>query len=225
MIHKIGRREDIGDLLADGVKVAAKQLGSDFEELAVEGKGLEVPMHDPRAYISNALNYAVGNRGACHIDCAGFVFESGLPFPDFGYNGPMDRFSTDGKALLTMRSHDLMTLYDAIGVCKFYFIPGHGPTIFNEWIHFATGWDYDFDGIMQVGERIFTMKRMFNVRRGAAAKDDYLAKRLMKIPQRDDIPPVSPEKLEVMRHEYYQLRGWNEQGIPTEEKLKALGLA
>ncbi|MBP1778146.1 MAG: Aldehyde ferredoxin oxidoreductase, partial [candidate division NC10 bacterium] len=78
LLHKMGKREGIGDLLADGTRAAAQRLGKDLSDMLVEVKGVEVPMHDPRAFWSNALNYAVANRGACHMEGVTFTVESGL---------------------------------------------------------------------------------------------------------------------------------------------------
>lgn len=225
LLHKMGKREGIGDLLADGTRPAAERLGKDLSDMLVEVKGVEVPMHDPRAFWSNALNYAVANRGACHMEGVTFTVESGLPFPDLGYTAPMDRFIPDGKAELNVKMHDLMALYDGLGICKFYIVVSYGPTVLAEWLSLCTGWKVTPEDLMRIGERIFTAKRAINVERGLTRKDDYLPKRLLTVPQRDDIGPVSPHGMERMLDEYYRLRGWNADGAPTEARLKALGLA
>jgi aldehyde:ferredoxin oxidoreductase len=223
--HKMGRREGIGDILADGTKAAAERLGRGFGDMVVEVKGVEIPMHDPRAYWSNAVNYAVANRGACHMEGVTFTVESGLPFPDLGYTTPMDPYITDGKAQLAVKMHDLMVLYDGLGICKFYIVVSYGPTILAEWLNYCTGWSVTPDELMRTAERTFTLKRMINVARGLRRKDDYLPKRLLTVPQRDDIGPVDPQGMERMLTEYYRLRGWDEKGAPTKERLKALRLA
>jgi len=225
LLHKMGRREGIGDVLAEGTKVAAKRLGKNFGDMVVEVKGVEIPMHDPRAYWSNAVNYAVANRGACHMEGVTFTVESGLPFPDLGYTTPMDPYITDGKAQLAVKMHDLMVLYDGLGICKFYIVVSYGPTILAEWLNYCTGWKVTPDELMRTAERTFTLKRMINVARGLSRKDDYLPKRLLAVPQRDDIGPVDPQGMERMLTEYYRLRGWDEKGAPTKERLRALQLA
>ena len=225
LLHKIGKREGIGDLLADGTRAAAERLGTDLSDMLVEVKGVEVPMHDPRAFWSNALNYAVANRGACHMEGVTFTVESGLPFPDLGYTAPMDPYIPDGKAELNAKMHDLMAIYDGLGICKFYIVVSYGPTILAEWLNYCTGWETTPEDLMRTGERIFTAKRTINVARGLTRKDDYLPKRLLTVPQRDDIGPVSPQGMERMLTEYYRLRGWNAAGAPTEARLKTLGLA
>lgn len=225
LLHKIGKREGVGDLLADGTKPAAERLGRDLTDMLVEVKGVEVPMHDPRAFWSNALNYAVANRGACHMEGVTFTVESGLPFPDLGYTAPMDPYIPDGKAELNAKMHDLMALYDGLGICKFYIVVSYGPTVLAEWLHYCTGWQVTPDELMRTGERICTAKRLVNLACGLARKDDYLPKRLLSVPQRDDIGPVDPAAMERMLTEYYRLRGWDANGAPTEARLKALHLA
>ncbi len=225
LLHKMGRREGIGDILADGTRPAAERLGKDFADMVVEVKGVEVPMHDPRAYWSNAVNYAVANRGACHMEGVTFTVESGLPFPDLGYTTPMDPYITEGKAQLAVKMHDLMVLYDGLGICKFYIVVSYGPTVLAEWLNYCTGWKVTPDGLMKAAERIFNVKRLINVARGLSRKDDYLPKRLLSVPQRDDIGPVDPEGMERMLTEYYRIRGWDDTGVPTPERLKALRLA
>jgi aldehyde:ferredoxin oxidoreductase len=224
LLHTMGRREGFGDILADGTRRAAERLGKEFRDMLVEVKGVEVPMHDPRAYWSNALNYAVANRGACHMEGVTFTAESGMPYPDLGYTAPMDPYIVDGKAQLAAKMHDLMVIYDGLGVCKFYIVVAYGPTILAEWLSYCTGWKVTPDGLMKTAERIFNLKRLINVARGLNRKDDSLPKRLLTVPQRDDIGPVDPRGMERMLTEYYQIRGWDERGVPTRERLRALQL-
>ena len=225
LLHKMGRREGIGDILADGTRRAAERLGKDFGDMVVEVKGVEVPMHDPRAFWSNAVNYAVANRGACHMEGVTFTAESGLPFPDLGYTAPMDPYITEGKAQLAVKMHDLMVLYDGLGICKFYIVVSYGPTVMAEWLRYCTGWKVTPEELMRTAERIFNVKRLINIGRGLGRKDDTLPKRLLTVPQRDDIGPVDPRGMEHMLTEYYRIRGWDERGAPTRERLKALHLA
>jgi len=225
LLHKMGRREGIGDVLADGTRAAAKRLGKDVGDLLVEVKGVEVPMHDPRAFWSNAVNYAVSNRGACHMEGVTFTAESGLPFPDLGYTAPMNPYIPDAKAQLAVKMHDLMYIYDGLGICKFYIVVSYGPTIMAEWLNYCTGWKVTPEELMRTAERAFNLKRLVNLARGLTRKDDYLPKRLLTVPQRDDIGPVSPEGMERMLTEYYRIRGWDEQGVPTKARLKELQIA
>ncbi len=224
LLRKMGTRQGIGDVLADGTRAVVARLGKALEDMLVEVKGVEIPMHDPRAYWSNALNYAVANRGACHMEGVTFTAESGMPYPDLGYTAPMNPYIPDGKAELTAKMHDLMVLYDGLGICKFYIVVAYGPTAMAEWLNYCTGWKVTPGELMQTAERIFTTKRLINVGRGLSRKDDVLPRRLLTVPQRDDIGPVDPQAMERMLSEYYRLRGWDATGAPTRERLKALHL-
>ena len=153
-----------------------------------------------------------------------FTVESGLPFPDLGYTAPMDPYIPDGKAELAAKMHDLMALYDGLGICKFYIVVSYGPTAMAEWLNYCTGWAVTPEELMRTAARIFTVKRLVNLGRGLTRKDDSLPKRLLSVPQRDDIGPVDPKGLERMLAEYYRIRGWDRNGIPTRERLKALQL-
>ncbi|MGH7410176.1 MAG: aldehyde ferredoxin oxidoreductase family protein, partial [Candidatus Methylomirabilis sp.] len=148
LIEKVGKREGIGGLLADGSRAAARTLGRGAEALTVEVKGLELPMHDPRAFWSSALNYACGSRGACHLDAIAFAVESGVRIPEFGYNSKLSPYSTEGKAVLVKRMHDLMGVYNATGMCKFYLRAVGGPVWLAEAINMVTGWGISSEELM-----------------------------------------------------------------------------
>jgi aldehyde:ferredoxin oxidoreductase len=224
LVEQIGRREGIGGLLADGSRVAAKKLGRGAEALTVEVKGLELPMHDPRAFWSSALNYACGSRGACHLDAIAFAVESGVPIPEFGYNSKSSPYSTEGKAMLVKRMHDLMALYNATGMCKFYLRAVGGPVWLAQTLTMATGWGLSWEELMTIGDRIFTLKRLFNVKAGVTKADDTLPERIATLDRNERHRAVPRKAFEQMRDEYYHLRGWDVQGRPTAARLQSLGL-
>jgi aldehyde:ferredoxin oxidoreductase len=225
LVERIARRRGIGDLLADGSRAAARKLGNGAEALTVQVKGLELPMHDPRAFWSSALNYACGSRGACHLEAIAFAVESGVRIPEFGYDSTLSPYSTEGKALLVRRMHDLMAVYNATGLCKFYLRAVGGPAWLTEVINMVTGWGLTMDELMTIGERIFTLKRVFNVGTGVSRADDTLPERLATVDRNARHRAVPRAAFERMREEYYQLRGWDEQGRPTEALLESLDLA
>lgn len=225
LIHKMGKREGMGRILADGVVDAAKRLGKKFHDLAVHVKGLEVPMHDPRPFISMGLNYAVAPRGADHMEGMPFSVDLGLSIPDIGFHGiPSDGLSTQNKALNNFKMHNLLTLYNALGICKFFVRSKLGPTLLNTWIKDITGWRFSNKRLQRLGERIFNLKRMINHRLGARKRDDWLPIRFFKVPRRENIPPISPADFKKMLDEYYQLREWTREGIPSKKKMKELGI-
>lgn len=224
LIELVSRREGIGGLLADGSRAAARKLGPEARALTIEVKGLELPMHDPRAFWSSALNYACASRGACHLEAVAFAVESGVPIPEFGYNSQLSPYSTDGKAALVSQMHDLMALYNATGMCKFFLRAVGGPVWLAKAVNMATGWELSWKELMTIGDRIFTLKRLFNVRAGVSQVDDTLPERIAVLDRNAKHRAVPIEAFEQMRAEYYRLRGWDQQGRPTDQRLAALGL-
>jgi aldehyde:ferredoxin oxidoreductase len=220
VLEMIVRKEGfLGELLSSGVREAAEKLGQNAEEFALEIKGQELPAHDPRANFSLALAYATSNRGACHLAFTqdyeeGSVEHLGSP-PTTG------RFSPD-KAEYTARMQDWAGLFDSLSICKF---GRYGGLMIEQCVNYlkgATGWDLTPKEFMETGERIFNLKRMYNVRHGVTRKDDQLPLRI-QLHRRgggtNELPPFN-----IMLNEYYQVRGWNDMGIPRKEKLAELGL-
>ncbi len=215
LVEMVGRREGIGDLLADGSRAAARRLEKGAAVLTVEVKGLERLMHDPRAFWSSALNYACGSRGTCHLDAIAFAVESGVRIPEFGYNSMLSPYSAEGKALLVHRMHNLMALYNATVMCKFYLRAVGGPVWLARMIDMVTGWGLSWEELMVIGDRIFTLKRLFNVKAGVTKADDTLPERIATVDRNERHRAVPREAFERMRDEYYHLRQWDEQGRPT----------
>ncbi len=224
LVEQIAHRQGLGDLLADGSLAAAKKIGGGAEKLTVTVKGLEFPMHDPRAFWSMGLNYATGARGACHLEGLPFIVETGVPMPEFGYNAKLSPRVTDGKALLAARMHSLMAVYNGVGLCKFY-ARAMSPTPVTEALNLITGWKWTWEDLMEAGDRIFTLKRLYNARLGVTREDDQLPHRILTLQKRgEDLPNIPPEAFEKMLDEYYEVRGWSPDGLPTPETLHTLEL-
>lgn len=215
VIHKIAKREGIGELLADGTREAAKRIGKNSDEFAIQVKGLELPMHDPRAFVSMALTYATGNRGACHLDSLSYTFEGGPPVDGLPYDHSLSPHDIKGKAELTVRLQNYMTCFNALGLCKFLFCGKMGPKKIAEWTSLVTGWEITSEELMKTGERLFNLKRIYNHRLGIARKDDLLPLRLLTWDRREGGAAGSLPHLGKMLGEYYSLRGWTEDGIPA----------
>jgi len=236
LVEKIGRREDIGDVLAEGVSRAAKKIGRGAEEFALHVKGREVPMHEPRGKRNVGLMYAVADRGACHMEwehddmwepdtalrpelglTADYVPERGLL--DYGLS----------KVRIAKIAADLWSMCNSLVVCVFDIYPGGGleHTTLLGILNAATGWNMTMKEYMQVGERAIDLTRAFNAREGATRKDDQLPKRLME-PLPDGTfagKPFTQEMLDNMLDNYYELRGWDRKtGVPTRTKLETIGL-
>jgi aldehyde:ferredoxin oxidoreductase len=226
MIKKIAYREDIGDLLAEGVQKASEELGAVSEEFAVHVKGMELPAHDPRAKYSNALAYATSPRGACHMNAFSYEFEAGEKMPELGYPETMDRFTEEKKAEFVAKFQDLMAIFDSLIGCKFLVFGLKDKTVETiiKWLNYVTGWDMDSEELLKTGSRIVNIKRIYNIECRKLRKDDTLPPRILNNTRNEGTAANKMPHLEKMLNEYYSYRGWDEFGIPTEKTLKELSL-
>lgn len=251
VLRKIGDRKGIGQLLGEGVREAARRIGGLASEYAIHVKGLEFPLFDPRYRNACALQYATANRGADHLDGiigvhphrsrsgSGYVPSYVVPYlkDEEARKAADNSFAVKWVGELTAWSQDFEAVLDSLQVCKFVarsrswvrepVVPFDGtrPEELLEWLNLTTDWGLDFEEFMRTGERIFNLKRVFNVRRGISRKDDILPPRILthkrggKGPAAENLPPLGE-----MLNEYYLCRGWSEEGIPTKKKLVELGL-
>ncbi len=215
----------LAQALGQGVRRAARIFGHNAEEYAVEVKGLEFPMHDPRFSWGHAISYPTGPRGACHLSSLSHPFEISVALPELGYQGPYPGRETAGKAQWTLHLQDVMSLTDSLIQCKFAML-NNALTLshFREWYKLTSGRDLDQPSFLELGARAFALKRMINVSRGVSRKDDDLPPRMRTLRKRGegvdfDVPPFYP-----MLAEYYQLRGWTEEGWVSDEVVARLGL-
>ncbi len=225
LVEKIGRREGVGYLLGEGVMRASAKLGRGSEEFALHVKGLEPPGHDPRAYNSLAVGYATGNRGACHLQGMSYAFERSVTMPELGIDEVQDRLGIVKKGELVAKTQDLMSLFDSLKLCKFLLFGGVKLTHVLEWFNAVTGFEASQAELLRAGERIYNIKRIYNVRCGITRKDDVVPMRMLREKRgeggsADNLPPFSE-----MLEEYYSYRGWDESGVPRKEKLQELGLS
>ena len=224
--HQVARNEKLGKLIGQGVKSLSNQIGGNSQEYAMHTKGLEYPMHDPRAYTGMALSYATANRGACHLESLSYIIESGIQAPDLGYDEAHkpDPYSSKGKALLVARLEDYMNVLNALGLCKFLLAGRVGPKIVTEWLNNITGWDIDREELITIGKRLHNLKRIYNSKLGISRKDDIIPSRLLKLARNDGLAAGVLPDLEYMLEDYYQIRGWDQQGIPKKDTLIELDL-
>jgi len=234
LVRRIADRKGIGRILGEGVRRASQEIGKGSEMLAIEVKGLEGAAHDGRSGKTLALTYGASNRGMCHIHpLEGMAYDSGKN--DFGlipYGIPdpetVDRFTEKGKGNAAKILCDFGILPDIVGVCKFFVYNGLGPTELAELVSSLTGWDIDGKELLSIGERVYNLQRMFNVREGIKRVDDRLPERCLKLPEFGEyasIPECAIKDYEGMMDEYYQARGWDKKtGIPHTDKLSELGL-
>lgn len=235
LLKKIALKENgIGELLNEGTRRASERIGKGAKDLAMHGKGLEGPAHDPRSGKALAVTYGTANRGMCHIhpieamayDCVKKDFGM-LPF---GIPDPkeVDRWQEKGKGRIVKILQDGGKLPDILVCCKFYMYVGLGPEHFADMLSCITGWDISGEQLMKIGERAINLQRLFNCREGITRRDDLIPARVCKIPefgQYADIEECRINDYEGMLDEYYEERGWSkEKGIPAEDKLKELGI-
>ncbi len=211
-----GLREGIGDLLAEGSFRLASRFG--HPELSMSSKKQEYPAYDPRGIQGMALQYATSNRGGCHV--RGYMVSPEI----LGVPEKLDPFVTEGKASWTKAFQDLTALVDSSGICLFTTFAIGGPEV-AEMLTTATGVKYTTEQWVQAGERIWNLERLFNLKAGFTAKDDTLAPRLLKEPLPEGAPKGRVAELAAMLPEYYRLRGWDEDGVPTAETKERLALA
>ncbi len=237
MIHKIAKREGFGNILADGIKPAIERIGGESEYYAIQIKGMGNLHSDERPTPSFALGIATSTRGADHLRSRPGIDLYGLPeeLLEEIYGGPVSSEFTsyEGKSRMVWWQELLYAVIDSLGLCKFQtvFCAVHAPK-FEEWanlIHYATGMEFSKEELMTIGERIYTVERMFNVREGFSRKDDILPERYFKEPTPLGLPivrgkKINREKFERMLDEYYELHGWDENGVPTGKTLKKLSL-
>ncbi|MGB3908372.1 MAG: aldehyde ferredoxin oxidoreductase family protein [Methanomethylovorans sp.] len=181
------------------------------KELSMSSKGLEMPGYDPRDISGFALAYATSNRGACHMS----AFMAGPEL--LGKPVVLDRFVLQGKAGFVKLLQDLAAVIDSIVLCPFVsFALGEGEIA--SLVSAATGVSYSSEDLLRVGERIWNLERLFNLRAGFTHEDDALPERMFSN------GGISEEDLKKAISEYYQLRGWDNLGVPTTSKLEQLGI-
>ena len=216
MVKKIAYRKGLGNLLAEGVRRASKKIGDGSERFAMHVKGLEIPGYDPRGAFGMALAYATSDRGACHQRAWTVRAE---------IEGKLEpRFSTKGRARFVKETQDERAMCFSLVLCDFAPLE---VKHFVELLNKATGFNFTVEDYLKTGERIWNLTRLFNVREGITRKDDTLPPRFMEEPLPEGVTKgqvVTKEMLDEMLDEYYALRGWDKNGVPTEEKLKELGL-
>lgn len=223
LIEKIAAREGIGDLLSQGVRQAAEQLGQGSEHFAVHAKGLELPMHDPRALVSAAATYATGNRGGSHNEAPAYYLEEGMKIE--GFPQDVEPHGSAGKGAMTAKMQDLSTVFDALGLCKFTLAGGVSSPELRRFVELALGWSLTEDELFAVGDRIYTLKRLYNQRLGVDGKDDTLPGRILRDKRGAGFSGESLPDLATMLRDLYAVRGWDQQGRVTQTKAEAMGLS
>ena len=237
LIRQITYREGFGNILADGFKIAIEKIGQESKYYAIQVKDMSNLHSDERPTPSLALGIATSTRGADHLRGRPAIDLYGLPedFLEEIYGAPIssDYRSYEGKSRMVWWQELLYAVTDSLGTCKFQtvFLAVHAPKWdeFSKLIYLVSGIQYTTSQLMEIGERIYTIERMFNNREGFSRKDDALPERYFKEATPIGLPRVrdrkiNKEKFEKMLDEYYTLHGWDDNGVPTIETIQKLGI-
>jgi aldehyde:ferredoxin oxidoreductase len=221
LIEMISEKKGIGSVLSEGTRAAAAKLGKGAEELVVDVKGLDAPMHDPRGWHGMGLGYAVSTRGACHLQHMTLYVEQGMSaYPETGletnYKGPQSK----GKAGMYLISENLGVPCNSACLCIFV-LGCLSASDFAEMLRVTTGWkNFDVAELLNSGQRINLLKRTINCLLGMKREDDRLPEKILTpLSSEGDVPDI-----DLMLREYYHLRGLDEKGRPKRETLESTGL-
>ncbi|SKA28722.1 Aldehyde ferredoxin oxidoreductase, partial [Carboxydocella sporoproducens DSM 16521] len=212
---KMGAGEGLGAKLALGSARLCEAYG--HPELAMAVKKQELPAYDPRGVQGHGLQYATSNRGGCHV--RGYMISPEI----LGLPEKLDRFSLEGKAEWVKVFQDLTAVIDSLGLCLFTSF-ALGAQDYADLYNAATGENLTAEQLLACGERIWNNERLFNLQEGYTAQDDTLPRRLLEEPIPDGPSKGSVHRLAELLPVYYQVRGWDENGVPTAARRQELGL-
>ncbi|MTI84718.1 MAG: aldehyde:ferredoxin oxidoreductase [Firmicutes bacterium] len=203
LLKKIVSREGIGEILAEGIKIASKELG--LSDLAIHVKGLEPPGYDPRVLKGVGLGYATSARGACHLRATFYKPE---------LSGMIDPQIIEDKAKLYIDYENRLTIFNTQILCVFYRDLIQWPNLATL-VEATTGLKYTEQEFNRMANNIIGLTRQFNINHGAGPQDDKLPKRLFDEPHKNVESNLTESELNQMVLDYYKLRGWSERGIPS----------
>ncbi|MHB8869443.1 MAG: aldehyde ferredoxin oxidoreductase family protein [Thermoleophilia bacterium] len=230
LVRQMAAGEGFGALLGLGIREAARVIGRGAEKYAYHVKGLEITAFDPRGASASGLGYAVSSRGGDFTSVYArheFSLTPAQAKDLYGEELAADRTSPVGKAAMVKRSIIICAVLDSIGLCK---IPA--LTLVNEFdlvseaelVSAIAGMPMTPEELFEIGERIMDIERLFNMRFGADAADDVLPALFLDEPMPAGPTAGSTVDLETMLAEFYLVMGWTEEGVPTEARLRRLGL-
>jgi aldehyde:ferredoxin oxidoreductase len=227
MVDKIGQREGLGDMLAEGTMRAAAKIGKGAEAYAIHVKGQEVPMHEPRLKRGLGIGYSVSPTGADHCHNLHDTFMTGFNLEKLRPFGILEEVSVESLGGEKVRMYKYQTemriLANCLSICHF---PPWRFTEYVDLVQAVTGWDVSLFELVKVAERTLNLARIFNLREGFTKADDWLPSRFFK-PQTSGAlseTAVDPQQLRQAIDLYYDMMGWNGDGIPLTGTLHELGI-
>ncbi len=229
LVKMIGKREGLGNILAEGVKKAAEKIGNNADKFAMHVKGQEIPMHEPRLKRGLGLGYIVSPTGAEHManlhDTSLAAKENSSRFAPFGILEPIpleDLSPRKIRALIYFTNWRVVE--NSLVIC--FFMP-YDLDQETEIVRSVTGWNTNIWELMKFGERITTMARIFNIREGMTKNDDWLPERFFQPPTSGALvkTAIEPNNLKKARNTYYRMMGWDEEGTPLRIKIEELDIA
>ncbi len=215
LIEDIAFKKGVGEDLAFGSKKLAEKYGE--PDLAMQVKGLEIPAYDPRGAQGQALSFATSNRGGCHM--RGYIISPEI----MGQPVFMDRYTINGKAEIVVLLQNISAFVDSLILCRFLQF-AMGVTTFRDILNLITGIEINDEELLTVGERIYSLERLYNLKAGFTRKDDTLPPRFLHEPLEEGPSRNRIVDLDPMLIEYYQLRGWDKEGVPTKKTISRLEL-
>lgn len=212
---KMGLREGFGDKLADGSFRLCESYG--HTEYSMTVKKQELAAYDPRGVQGHGINYATNNRGGCHIK--GYMISPEI----LGYPEKLDRFALEGKGAYTKVFQDLTAVIDSMGLCIFTTF-GLGAQDYVDMYNTVCGDIHNVETLLEAGDRIWNLEKIFNLKAGIESSEDTLPERLLEVAIPEGPSAGHVHQLSELLPKYYEARGWSKDGIPTKETLIKLGL-
>jgi aldehyde:ferredoxin oxidoreductase len=231
LIEMTAFRIGFGNLLADGTKRMSRKIGGGSDDFALEIKGMEPPAYDVRTAKAFGLGWATATRGADHLaalpnfELLGYKPQKGVEW--FGSEKAVDPFSLEGKPRMVVWHENFGAIVDSAEMCKYTCFSAYAvkPEDMVLFINSTTGWELNSEDLLEIGERIYNLERLFNLREGIGKEADTLPKRFLKEPLPEGPGKGQYVELDKMLPEYYRLRKWDiNTGIPYISLLSKLGL-
>ncbi|RLG18943.1 aldehyde ferredoxin oxidoreductase, partial [Nanoarchaeota archaeon] len=221
LLKLMGKRRGLGEIFADGAYRASERIGKNSIKYVMHVKKQEFAAYEPRAFYGIGLSYATSSRGACH-NVGGWTIRDELLKPK------LDRFAVKGKGRLVKSIQDVRAYIDSLALCT---IPRRllgltddpDPAIVN----YVTGVEFSGKELIIAGERVYNLERLILNREGITRKNDSLPERILYEPLPDGLAKghrITPEMFNQMLDEYYEVRGWNSEGVVTKEKMRELNI-